>query len=634
MTRKSSPSDIPSIACIRCRHRKKKCDHAFPKCGECKRAGSECVRFQERKPRDAASVPWEYVKGLELRLSQVEKSLANCMALIRRQGNPSTRLAAERQVSGTATPMDPVSLGLLPASSGTAFSHVLQPPISPTLTVKAPEFNRVQAFVGNSPSSVASRDGPNSLFRTPVDLQENPFLPKPPSDDDIGLLRRADLACYFQFVHPDWCFLEEEVVYEWYQACVEQRVPPTNYQFFFVQMVCAIGALYSSRSDRGCPHVARSRSLYEQALTQCLPDAVRQTPNLRTKSHLLLLVGAIHSPNAFELRDTISKAMMDISERLSSYQAPASFAPLGAVPDASSGVDAADRALLIHCYFAYEMVVSTWGRQCRDITAANDEKIWNQGIWLTFDGGLMDANFEHIFAIRRLQSKIRRLWKQMHTLNGQPEYRSRNTEEIRAELEQWKGMVPLISNHIDKSTNCHPLSMIMFYDSCICSLYQDESHLPSIEEFSVLLAAASESARCFRRIQEHRPMTYFTWANLSEQFMIGMTLLSCFWGTPYIYRTTAFQSPDTLQALEDCEVTLARFAQRWEAAAVYFDAYKLLLSQTPISFPQNSEFEFAEQLKPQGNSILHALEERGLSTTILSLVNRIVNRPASTHAYS
>lgn len=73
MTRTSSPSDIPSIACIRCRHRKKKCDHSLPKCGECKRAGSECVRFQERKARDAASVPWEYVKGLEMRLAHTSR---------------------------------------------------------------------------------------------------------------------------------------------------------------------------------------------------------------------------------------------------------------------------------------------------------------------------------------------------------------------------------------------------------------------------------------------------------------------------------------------------------------------------------------------------------------------------------
>ncbi|KAF6794663.1 binuclear zinc transcription factor [Colletotrichum sojae] len=571
MTRKSSPSEIPSIACIRCRHRKKKCDHAFPKCGECKRAGSECVRFQERKPRDAASVPWEYVKGLELRLAQVEKNLVNCMALIRKQGNPS-------------------------------------------------------------PASVASREG--SMFRTPINLHENQFLPRPPSDDDIGLLRKADFACYFQFVHPNWCFLDEGVLREWFQLCVEQRAAPNSFQLFFVQMVCAVGALYSSHSDRGCPHVARSRSLLEQALSQCLPDAIRQSPHIRTKAYLMVLVSAFHNPRPFELRDATRDAVMEITQRLSTYQSPNSFTPMGTVPSPPSTEDVKDRSLLMHCYSVYEMLATMWNGWLRELVGPLDEKVYNQGIWLTFDGCLTDANFEHVFAIRRIQTKIRRFWIQMQSLNGQGEYRTQNTQEIRTELDQWKGMIPLISSNVDLSTNCHPLSMLMLYNFSICSLYQNEMVLPNIEDHSVLLVSASESARCFRRIQEHRPMVYCTWLRVIEQFTVGIVLLSCFWGTPYIYRTTVFQSPDTLQALEDCELTLTRFSQRWEAAELYLETFRLLLSQTPISFPDNSEFEFPEQLKPQTNGMVQSLVKRGLSGSVIAMISRIVNRPTGPHGYS
>ncbi|KAF4809550.1 hypothetical protein CGCTS75_v014742 [Colletotrichum tropicale] len=347
----------------------------------------------------------------------------------------------------------------------------------------------------SSPSLAASRDGVIAMIQTPSATHDNTFLPNPPSDDDIGLLRRADLACYFQLVHPNWSFLDENVLVEWFQACVEQKVPSNNYQSYFVQM------------------------------------------------------------------------------------------------------------------------------------------IWNQSIWLTFDGGLIDANFEHLFAIRRTQSKIRRFWKQMRTLNGQSDYRIQNIHEIKAELDQWKGMIPLISSNTDRSTNCHPLSMLMLYNYCICCLFQNELAVPNIDDHAVLLTAASENARCFRRIQEHRPMVYCTWTTLLEQFTVGIILISCFWGTPYIYRSTAFQAPDTLQALEDCGSTLSRFANRWKDAEVYYEMYTLLTSQTPISFPDNSDFEFPDQLKPQISGLTQTLEERGVSMAVLAMIGRIISSPASAREY-
>lgn len=130
MVRKESPGEVPSIACIRCRHRKKKCDHALPKCSECRRAGSECVRFQERKPRDASSVPWEYVKGLEGRLAQVEKNLASCMTLLRKQGNPNQSPAgissSQRSFQGISTP-EYLSLGNFHESSASPSNGALGP---------------------------------------------------------------------------------------------------------------------------------------------------------------------------------------------------------------------------------------------------------------------------------------------------------------------------------------------------------------------------------------------------------------------------------------------------------------------------------------------------------------------------
>ncbi|KAF4875232.1 hypothetical protein CGCSCA1_v005491 [Colletotrichum siamense] len=427
-----------------------------------------------------------------MRLAQVERSLANCMVLIRKQGNPSNQPLPGQSTFGIAATLDPPSLRRSPSTVTTEAGSSLQSSSNLEIMERMQEINAERS----SPSLAASRDGVIAMIQTPSATHDNTFLPNPPSDDDIGLLRRADLACYFQLVHPNWSFLDENVLVEWFQACVEQKVPSNNYQSYFVQM------------------------------------------------------------------------------------------------------------------------------------------IWNQSIWLTFDGGLIDANFEHLFAIRRTQSKIRRFWKQMRTLNGQSDYRIQNIHEIKAELDQWKAMIPLISSNTDRSTNCHPLSMLMLYNYCICCLFQNELAVPNIDDHAVLLTAASENARCFRRIQEHRPMVYCTWTTLLEQFTVGIILISCFWGTPYIYRSTAFQAPDTLQALEDCGSTLSRFANRWKDAEVYYETYTLLTSQTPISFPDNSDFEFPDQLKPQISGLTQTLEERGVSMAVLAMIGRIISSPASSREYT
>ncbi|RSL52976.1 hypothetical protein CEP54_010611 [Fusarium duplospermum] len=162
-----------------------------------------------------------------------------------------------------------------------------------------------------------------------------------------------------------------------------------------------------------------------------------------------------------------------------------------------------------------------------------DGKILDQGIWLTFRGGSMPADLEHMFAIRRIQSKVRRLWSQFTAFLDQEETRKRQTTEIRAELEQWKAMIPLVSSTVDGSMSYYPLAMVKTYDYSICYLYQHETVVPSIEDYSILLSAASENSRCFRRIQEFF-LVYSTWGGefkwyqVKEAFLDYKTYLSFF----------------------------------------------------------------------------------------------------------
>lgn len=89
-----------------------------------------------------------------------------------------------------------------------------------------------------------------------------------------------------------------------------------------------------------------------------------------------------------------------------------------------------------------------------------------------------------------------------------------------------------------------------------------------------------------------------------------------------MYRTAAFQAPDALQALEDCQQTLTGFAQKWEAAEIYLEAYNLLLSHTPISGCENAAP--SEDFQQRMRSIIGELESRGVTMAILTLMTRML----------
>lgn len=140
-------SSILAIACIRCRHKKKKCDHVVPRCGECSRSGTDCVRFEERKPRDAASVPWEYVRSLEARLAHVEKALAGDLS------------RSERPFSSSKS-------GSCPKNSAKATREAPSSANEPASVIKP--------LSQESISSVVTADLDKSAFDTPAMVSSTP----------------------------------------------------------------------------------------------------------------------------------------------------------------------------------------------------------------------------------------------------------------------------------------------------------------------------------------------------------------------------------------------------------------------------------------------------------------------------
>lgn len=269
---------------------------------------------------------------------------------------------------------------------------------------------------------------------------------------------------------------------------------------------------------------------------------------------------------------------------------------------------------------------------------------------LAFGGGSLRADLEHMFGLRRIQSRIRMFWAAYKAFPGSEEYRREQTAEIKSQLDQWKALVPLLSGTFDKSMGYHPLAMLKMVNYGVCCLYQNKAFVPTVEDFAELLSASSECSRCFRRIQKHWPRVYSTWGavspapqyaalsigtdlNLSvafqlhEQFEIGIILLACFWETPVTSRTIAFQAPEALQALEDSENTLLQFTRKWNAAGVYLDTFRLLLLYTPVAPPMFDELTiFPTEQHQKMQALLGRLESHAVHPNVLTLITRILQR--------
>ncbi|KAH6976364.1 hypothetical protein BKA56DRAFT_733216 [Ilyonectria sp. MPI-CAGE-AT-0026] len=631
-------NEVPSIACTRCRHRKKKCDQILPSCGQCTKSGAPCVRFAERKPRAAAAVPWEYVHGLETRIEQMERTLAECVAELRGSHRLTQKPYSPRGFVGSDCEQSPWlnANGELMQHDSDSSIHDHESERSSTsqsaTTSKCRLRTRNDLVEDNSVSPTSQHEITHDLRLR--DLDVHPRLE--PTDDESGvdLVIPSNLDGYLKHVHPIWSFMEEDLLKQQLQESMAKEAPKNNSQLYFAQLACAIGCFYSNSSTPSRATIARSQELLRLAVKNSLQDAIRQSTTRQLQVYLLIVMYAIHSPAPYQFFDTTNEALSKMAEILSAFgrhvgnTEPDSIDREGNRPLflVNGQEEKHLKTVLIYSYSAYELMALAWDRPHGEFMELMDGKTWNQTAWNTFDGAPQDVVFDHQFLIRLIQTKIRRFWNESERLDLEEQCQQR--KDIKADLDRWRALIPFTSSNIERSTNYHPLSMLKLYDYSVCNLYQQGDYFPTDEDCLVLLSAVSENCRCFRRIQTHRPMVYLTWTGVMEQFRVGVTLLACYWETPYLSRTIVFDSPDTLQALEDCEFTLLRFSQRWEAAKVYHRTFKLLLSQTPLSFPDNSTFTFPEHMANEVHGMMRDLQHHGVTRNVVSLISRIAFRPS------
>lgn len=290
------------IACIRCRTRKKRCDHAVPTCGECRRSGSECVPYGARKSGSFATIPVAYLRQLEAHAAEAQRSPP-----------PTDMIAHGISTQETAEDSDGANDSASPFDGGGYISDtsrgarlVLQSE-QRQVDMEGPEIN-------------IPNDGPPRRFSCNSLAGSSMTTPQ----TVLSTIGKDWLdhytKIYFRHVQPQWTFIDEVAWRDAY-ATHSSRVFEAATYHFVIQMVLAIGALVSSSFRADCPHLAHASRLHDEAMNKNLGNVTgHSSPLIRTQAFLLMLLYAFHGPSPDPVSGSVMLVLMNCANLMDDTQ--------------------------------------------------------------------------------------------------------------------------------------------------------------------------------------------------------------------------------------------------------------------------------------------------------------------------
>ena len=325
---------------MRCRTRKKRCDHAVPTCGECKRSSSRCIQYGMRTSGSFATVPVSYLRQLEAQVAgfQHDSHTGNLAATDVSQFSDHTEGAngednyispfsgnveaeAEESVPLAAGETTTASVGI--SCAGVAVDmQPNDPQSSPT------EIDQGGGFLDTSRNRHArfgvdtQQGGPTGLGSRPLHQHEGVNLPCPDGEADTLETENTCLyigedwmdhyaSTYFHHVQPQWSFLDDRAWAITFAAWKKDPSSPNPAHRFIIQLVLAVGALMCSSFRADCPHLLHAFRAHDGAVRRYL-GRITQHPSalLRTQASLLLILYAFHSPSSASIPSDLLLVLM------------------------------------------------------------------------------------------------------------------------------------------------------------------------------------------------------------------------------------------------------------------------------------------------------------------------------------
>ncbi|KAH0429037.1 hypothetical protein CcaCcLH18_08664 [Colletotrichum camelliae] len=291
------------IACIRCRTRKKRCDHAVPTCGECRRSGSECVPYGARKSGSFATVPVAYLRQLEAHAAEAQRSPPPTDMMTHGIGNNEAMGDSDGE-NDCASPFD-----------GADYMSDASRDADPVLHPEPRQIHMGGPKVDIPNAGPARRFSLNSLAgsymataQTTLSIIGNDWL------DHYANI-------YFRHVQPQWTFIDEVAWRDVYTTQSSGLFEAASCYHFVIQMVLAIGALVSSSFRADCPHLVHASRLHDEAMKKSLSSVTgHSSPLIRTQASLLMLLYAFHGPSPDPVSGNVMLVLMNCANLMDHKQ--------------------------------------------------------------------------------------------------------------------------------------------------------------------------------------------------------------------------------------------------------------------------------------------------------------------------
>ncbi|KAF7718185.1 Fungal Zn(2)-Cys(6) binuclear cluster domain-containing protein [Penicillium ucsense] len=547
------------VACARCFRLKRKCDHAKPECGECRRKGAECLPAKSRKSGENVTIPVAYLKDLEKRVVELAHRLS---AVSQASGSCDLNVQTESIES------DGEALAAISPENSSFHTSALNRSISPLL---CSGMNMPYAE-DQLPSSVLSSYplGQSSHFlKTAVCgfLCHDGLKPSNLGLDSVWL---KDLYAnlFFAISNCEWPILDQAIWTEWY---CERGASGQEWQSFFLHMVYAIGASLCSTMHKDSTHLERSEELFKNAKTKYHLVMSQPSMTLHVQASLLLVVYALHSPSSEDISIIITSILPFCTNAMARARTTERN-KCGEHRGSSLGSTTSE-SLFISCYMLNEIISSGW---CRPELASH--QIAEKDLCVLGDiiqhADNADPAWNHLFRLRKIQNKIRKLSEQSRWQI----FEDKNvlSSSLKSALFIWKQDIPHYGTPSSSGGFRHPDWMRKLYDYSILLLMEERENFFNLEGTGDIFAAVVEVCVQFRRLQGQGHVMCFTWSALVFQFRTAITLLYLIWAAPPVMQIMSGPVHHSSEAMDACSTTLACFASRWKDAIPYYEIFQVL----------------------------------------------------------
>ncbi|KAK2036819.1 hypothetical protein LZ31DRAFT_600974 [Colletotrichum somersetense] len=316
------------VACVRCRRRKKRCDHVVPVCGECKRTGAECVQLGRRSSGAFTTVPTAYIRQLEGIAGRDDQDQAIHVTLDIAEHSRSPEDdhfdgSCGRDVTENSDQSSPHEvqnhLNDLVCSTAGQSSH-LNTSSPQTRDSSVPESVPSVAELGQDPRNVQGRANYlpeiEPLRSQDITISSTERLVLRPLSDIVIFIGEDWMDhyanIYFQHIQPQWSFLDEYAWRKAYETWKRNPYKVESVESFIIQLALAVGALACSSFRMDCQHSAHATKLHDGAVRNHFIHTTQHPLALiRTQTSLLSLLYAFHSPSPAGIPGGIMLVLMN-----------------------------------------------------------------------------------------------------------------------------------------------------------------------------------------------------------------------------------------------------------------------------------------------------------------------------------